>query len=40
MTAGANYTLTYEAGTLTIDPAALTISAEDKSKTYGLDDPA
>ena len=40
VTAGANYTLTYEAGTLTIDPAALTVTADDKSKTYGLDDPA
>ena len=40
VTAGANYTLTYEEGTLSIDPASLTISAVDKSKTYGVADPA
>jgi filamentous hemagglutinin family protein len=30
-----NYTITYDLGTLTIDPAALTISADDQNATYG-----
>ena len=30
-----NYTITYANGTLTINPAALTITANDVSKTYG-----
>nr|WP_319514534.1 MBG domain-containing protein [uncultured Cohaesibacter sp.] len=32
-----NYTITYKAGTLTVDPAALTITASDTTKTYGED---
>ncbi|MGV0908543.1 MBG domain-containing protein [Martelella sp. FOR1707] len=30
-----NYTISYADGTLTVDPAALTITAKDASKTYG-----
>ncbi|WP_349602568.1 beta strand repeat-containing protein, partial [Azospirillum argentinense] len=30
-----NYTITYAGGTLTVDPAALTITADAASKTYG-----
>src|SRR6185369_378009 len=30
-----NYTLTYQNGTLTIDPASLTITADDRIKTFG-----
>jgi hypothetical protein len=30
-----NYTINYVSGTLTVDPAALTITASDESKTYG-----
>jgi uncharacterized repeat protein (TIGR03803 family) len=33
--ADANYTITFVAGTLTVTPAALTITADNKSKTYG-----
>ncbi|MCP8467047.1 filamentous hemagglutinin N-terminal domain-containing protein [Pseudomonas sp. ZM23] len=36
---GANYILTYQAGTFTITPATLVVSAEDKSKVYGEIDP-
>jgi gliding motility-associated-like protein len=35
----ANYTIVYAAGTLTVTPAALTITAADKSKTYGYSNP-
>jgi hypothetical protein len=35
-----NYSFAYVDGTLTVDPAALTIKAEDKSKTYGSANPA
>ena len=38
-TAG-NYTITFVNGTLTINPAPLTITADDKSKVYGDPDPA
>ena len=31
----ANYTISFVAGTLTVTPAALTITADDKSKVYG-----
>jgi hypothetical protein len=34
-----NYDITYEAGELTIEAAALTITADDKTKQYGSDDP-
>ncbi|MDF1576263.1 MAG: MBG domain-containing protein [Bacteroidales bacterium] len=34
-----NFEISYGLGTLTIDPADLTIMADDKSKTYGGDDP-
>jgi len=34
-----NFDISYGLGTLNIDPANLSISAEDKSKTYGEDDP-
>ena len=37
--AGANYTFTYVNGTLTIDPATLTIAADDKTKVYGTANP-
>ena len=30
-----NYTITYTNGTLTVIPAALTITANDRTKTYG-----
>ncbi|MCP2045020.1 MBG domain-containing protein [Pontibacter sp. HSC-36F09] len=40
LTAGANYTITYEAANLTITPKAITITANAKSKTYGDLDPA
>src|SRR5205814_1445973 len=33
--ADANYTISFVAGTLTVMPAALTITADDKSKVYG-----
>jgi len=36
---GANYSLTFSNGTLTVRPYALTVTAEDKSKTYGQADP-
>jgi gliding motility-associated-like protein len=35
-----NYTLTYNSGNLTITPAALTITADNKSKVYGQTNPA
>ncbi len=35
-----NYSITYETGKLTIGKATLTITAEEKEKTYGEDDPA
>jgi filamentous hemagglutinin family protein len=36
----ANYSITYVDGTLTINPAALVISANDASRTYGTANPA
>ena len=36
----ANYTLTRVNGTLTVGKAALTLTADDKSKTYGDENPA
>ena len=36
----ANYTISYTAGTLTVDPALLNITAENKSKVYGAVLPA
>src|SRR5262249_28163439 len=38
--AGANYTISYVNGTLTVTPAALTISAADKTRAYGAANPA
>ncbi len=38
--ADANYTISYVAGTLTVTPAALTITADNKSKVYGAALPA
>jgi len=35
LSAGANYTISYAGGTLTVIPAPLTITANAKSKTYG-----
>ena len=35
-----NYTFSYNGGTLTVNKAALTVTAENKSKTYGDADPA
>ena len=42
MTGGtsANYTLTRSNATLTVGKAALELNADDKSKTYGEDNPA
>ncbi|WP_424934816.1 MBG domain-containing protein, partial [Amaricoccus macauensis] len=34
-----NYEIAYEAGTLTIDPALLTVTADDTSRTYGAENP-
>lgn len=39
LTAGANYSLTYEEADLTISTSALTVTADALSKTYGEDDP-
>src|SRR5205814_522711 len=36
----ANYTMSYVAGTLTVTPAALTITADDKTRAYGAANPA
>src|SRR5439155_727360 len=36
----ADYAVSYVAGTLTVNAAALTITADDKSKTYGAANPA
>ena len=38
--ADSDYTISYVAGTLTVDPAGLTITADDKTKTYGAANPA
>ena len=35
-----NYAISYQNGTLTINPKALTVTAQDKTKTYGDTDPA
>ncbi|MEX0721672.1 MAG: MBG domain-containing protein [Balneolaceae bacterium] len=35
-----NYDITFDEGNLTINKAALTVTADDDSKTYGEDDPA
>jgi hypothetical protein len=35
-----NYTITYQAGTMTVNPATLTITANNASKTYGASLPA
>ena len=35
-----NYTITVVPGTLTIEPKAITLTVDDKTKTYGDDDPA
>jgi hypothetical protein len=36
----ANYSITFSNGTLTVLPYALTVTADDKTKTYGQPDPA
>ena len=36
----ANYAITYVQGTLSVAPATLTITADDKSKVYGTVNPA
>ena len=36
----ANYTISYASGTLTVNPAALSITADSKTKTFGTADPA
>lgn len=38
--AGDNYTLSYEAGSFVVVPAAVTVTADNRSKTYGTPDPA
>ncbi len=38
--AGGNYTLTYEAGSLVVVPAGVTITADNKSRVHGESDPA
>ena len=40
LTAGGNYELTYNGAKLTIHKRAIEVTADDKSKTYGEDDPA
>lgn len=35
-----DYSISYAAGTLTVDAAPLTVTAENKTKVYGADDPA
>ncbi len=35
-----NYSFSYVNGTLTVDPKAVTVTADDKTKTYGSADPA
>src|SRR5207248_1171126 len=39
LSAGTNYTLSYNAANLTVMPAAITITADAKSKVYGASDP-
>src|SRR5256714_12723657 len=38
--AGGNYTISYANGSLTVTPAALTVTADDKTKAYGAANPA
>ena len=40
LSAGNNYTITYTDGKLTVNRAALTVTVDDKAKTYGDADPA
>jgi|GEM_PF-1475881 len=40
LTLSNNYTLSYTGANLVIDPKAITVTAADKSKTYGAPDPA
>ncbi|MDX1923091.1 MAG: MBG domain-containing protein [Alphaproteobacteria bacterium] len=40
LSAGSNYTITYVSDNLSITPAALTVTAAAKTKTYGAADPA
>src|SRR4029077_13385132 len=40
VSANANYTISYVSGTLTVTPAALTVTATDKTRTYGAPNPA
>lgn len=35
-----NYTITYATGSLTVNPVALSITADDKARNYGAPDPA
>jgi hypothetical protein len=37
--AGANYTVTYQAGTLTVNRAVLTVTADNKARYYGVANP-
>lgn len=38
--AGSNYSFTYVAGTLTVDPAILTVSADNQSRAYDTENPS
>src|SRR6185295_904932 len=40
VSSNANYTISYANGTLTVTPAALTVSAANKTRTYGAANPA
>src|SRR5262249_47795646 len=40
LSAGGNYTITYTGDNFAITPAALTVTADAKTKTYGAADPA
>src|SRR5439155_20281409 len=38
--AGGNYTISYANGSLTVTPAVLMVTADDKTKAYGTSNPA
>ena len=40
LSAGSNYAITYISGTLTVNPAPLSVSADNLGKTYGAAVPA
>src|SRR6185295_8231459 len=40
VSSNANYTISYASGTLTVTPAALTVTATNKTRTYGAANPS